>query len=111
MWTTSGVRGGSHTTLVAIDTLYDDVMSPVTQVAFQIDGDRLAALDGLVAEHEFRSRAEALRTAVDEFLRRRREARIDAELEAGYQATPAGADETGWADVSIDGLQAADLDW
>jgi Arc/MetJ-type ribon-helix-helix transcriptional regulator len=86
-------------------------MSSVTQVAFQIDGDRLAALDGLVADHVFRSRAEVLRTAVDEFLRRRREERIDAELEAGYRAAPAGSDEATLADVSVDGLEATDLDW
>lgn len=91
--------------------MYDAVMSEATQVAFQIDNDRLAEIDQLVAEQEYRSRAEALRAAVAEFLARRREERIDAQLEAGYRAAPPGAEETAWAHISVEGLRAADLDW
>jgi Arc/MetJ-type ribon-helix-helix transcriptional regulator len=86
-------------------------MSDVTQVAFQVDNERLAEIDELVAGQEFRSRAEALRAAVGEFLARRREARIDAQLEAGYGLHPQGAEEAAWAAVSVEGLRAADLDW
>ncbi|MGL4175991.1 MAG: ribbon-helix-helix domain-containing protein [Dermatophilaceae bacterium] len=86
-------------------------MAQSTQVAFQVDSDRLAEIDELVAGHEFRSRAEALRAAVHEFLTRRREAQIDAQLEAGYEARPQGAPESAWAEISVEGLRTADLDW
>lgn len=86
-------------------------MSDATQVAFQVDNERLAEIDALVHDREFRSRAEALRAAVGEFLARRREERIDAELEAGYRAHPEGAEEEAWARISVEGLRAADLDW
>ncbi|WP_300007867.1 ribbon-helix-helix domain-containing protein [Pseudonocardia sp.] len=86
-------------------------MSEATQVAFQIDNQRLAEIDALVADHEFRSRAEALRAAVGEFLAQRREARVDAQLEAGYRAHPQGADEAAWAEISVESLREADLDW
>lgn len=86
-------------------------MSEATQVAFQIDNQRLAEIDGLVSDHEFRSRAEALRAAVGEFLAHRREARIDAQLEAGYAAVPPGPEDDAWAEASREGLRAADLEW
>ena len=94
-----------------IDELYGSSMSEATQVAFQIDNRRLAEIDELVTDQEFRSRAEALRAAVGEFLARRREARIDAQLEAGYAAVPQGAEEAAWAAISVEGLRAADLEW
>ncbi|MDN5931477.1 MAG: ribbon-helix-helix protein, CopG family [Pseudonocardia sp.] len=86
-------------------------MSDVTQVAFQVDNERLAEIDALVQDKEFRSRAEALRAAVAEFLARRREARIDAQLEAGYAAVPQGPEDDVWAEAGRDGLRAADLEW
>lgn len=86
-------------------------MSGVTQVAFQVDNERLAEIDRLVQDKEFRSRAEALRAAVAEFLAHRRETWIDAQLDAGYRAHPPGAEETAWANISVEGLRAADLDW
>lgn len=64
-----------------------------------------------MADHEFRSRAEALRAAVGEFLARRREARIDAQLEAGYAAMPPTPEDDVWAEASREGLRAADLEW
>lgn len=91
--------------------LYDVLMSDVTQVAFQIYDDELEQLDAVVAQGEFRSRAEVLRTAVREFLTRRREAQIDADLAAGYGATPPGPEDEAWAELSVDGLRAANLDW
>lgn len=85
-------------------------MSSVTQVAFQISDETLAALDS-VATTSSQSRAEVLRTAVQEFLSRRREEQIDAHFIAGYAAVPPGAEEAAWAETSLDGLRAADLDW
>ncbi len=85
-------------------------MSKVTQVAFQIDNETLSKVDALVSG-EFRSRAEVLRTAVREMLARRHEAEIDAELAAGYGAQPPAHEDDAWAELSVEGLQAADLDW
>ncbi|MGH8575226.1 MAG: hypothetical protein ACREX8_22050 [Gammaproteobacteria bacterium] len=85
-------------------------MSKVTQVAFQIDNETLRLVDA-VASRESHSRAEVLRTAVREMLARRHEAEIDAELASGYGVQPPAREEDAWADLSVDGLQAADLDW
>lgn len=88
-------------------------MSKVTQVAFQIDNETLDQVDALVSS-EFRSRAEVLRAAVREMLARRREAEIDADLAAGYGVRPPdqeNQEDKVWADLSVEGLQAADLDW
>lgn len=52
-----------------------------------------------------------LRTAVAELLARRREAAIEVELERGYGLNPPGEEEVAWAELSRNGLAAADLDW
>lgn len=85
-------------------------MSKVTQVAFQLDNETLSEIDALVSA-EFSSRAEVLRTAVSEMLARRREVKIDAKLAAGYGVAPPAREDEAWADLSIEGLRAADLDW
>jgi len=85
-------------------------MGDVTQVGFQLDDESLAALDAL-ASRDSLSRAEILRTAVRDFLARRREDDIDARLAAGYRDRPAGGEEAGLAEVSLHGLRAAQLDW
>lgn len=85
-------------------------MGNVTQVAFQIDNDSLAAVDR-EAQRRAVSRAEVLRLAVGRFLAEQREADIDARLAAGYGVAPTGAAEEALADVSLEGLVAADLDW
>ncbi len=85
-------------------------MSDVTQVAFQLDNTSLREVDKLVAT-EFPSRAEAFRTAVHEMLRTRRERAIDAQLAAGYGTQPPGGEVKAWADTSIEGLRASELDW
>ena len=85
-------------------------MADVTQIAFQIDNESLRELDRLAAS-EFSSRADAVRTAVHQLLRQRREAAIDAQLEAGYAAVPPGPEEAAWAELSIEGLRTAELDW
>lgn len=86
-------------------------MAGVTQVAFQLDNERLAEIDELVSDQEFRSRAEALRAAVQDFLARRREERIDAQLAAGYAAVPQGPEDDVWVGAGREGLRAANLDW
>lgn len=95
---------------LAIEGLYDGLMGGVTQVAFQIDDRSLTALDALVAER-YRSRAEVIRLAVQEWLARAREQQVDAALARGYEAEPAGDEERSWAELSVEGLRAGDLDW
>lgn len=85
-------------------------MGVAIQVAFQLDDVALAELDALAAASSA-SRAEVLRTAVREYLSRRREDAIEAQLAAGYGAVPPGADELALADLAIEGLAAGDLDW
>lgn len=85
-------------------------MSRATQVAFQLDDESLAAVD-VLAEQGSRSRAEVLRIAVREFLTRRREEAIDARLAEGYGVRPPGCEEDQLAERSVEGLQAANLDW
>lgn len=90
--------------------MYDDFIRAVTQIAFQIDDDTLAALDRLASERSV-ARAEVLRMAVREFLGSHREAEIESHLARGYSERPPGNSEAELAEVSIDGLRAADLDW
>ncbi|CAN5216410.1 hypothetical protein BH23ACT9_BH23ACT9_10950 [soil metagenome] len=86
-------------------------MSSFTQVAFQLSDEELRQLDESVPA-EFPSRAAALRSAVHEWLERRRQAQIDAHLEAGYAAVPEDIGMTeGLAAVNRDALAEAGLDW
>ena len=85
-------------------------MATVTQVAFQLDNESLRLIDELAAASSS-SRAEVLRGAVRELLRQQREAAIDEQLAAGYAAKPPGPEGRAWAELSLEGLRAADLDW
>ena len=85
-------------------------MVNVTQVAFQLDNESLRRIDEL-ADAESSSRAQILRSAVHQLLTVQRERAIDAQLAAGYAAAPQRAEDVGWASASLDGLQAAELDW
>jgi predicted transcriptional regulator len=85
-------------------------MPNVTQVAFQLDNESLRRIDEL-AVAGCSSRAEVLRGAVRAFLNTHREAAIDDQLAAGYAAVPPGPEENSWAELSVDGVRAADLDW
>lgn len=80
------------------------------QVAFVLPASLVAEIDGLVPG-EYRSRADALRHAVVALLEHRRQAAIDAALEQGYDAVPPGDPEAAWAELSLEGLAGADLDW
>ena len=90
--------------------MYDFLMGDVTQVAFQIDKESLREIDEIAAAASS-SRAHVLRTAVRGLLMARRDVRIDAQLVAGYAALPPGPEIDAWAESSVDGLRAADLDW
>jgi len=85
-------------------------MRDVTQVGFQLDDESLAELDAL-ASRDALSRAEMLRTAVRDFLARKREDDIDARLAAGYRDVPPSIEEDEMAEVSLLGLRAGQLDW
>jgi len=90
--------------------MYGKSMVAVTQIAFQLDDESLRQLDELAAAQSS-SRAHVLRTAVHELLVAHREAAIDAQLAAGYGAQPPSVEDEAWAQSSLDGLRAADLDW
>ncbi len=85
-------------------------MGKAKQVAIQIDVESLNEIDALKGK-EFSSRAEVIRVAVHEWLARRRAREVDAALERGYGATPPSGEESVWADLSLEGLQDAKLDW
>lgn len=80
------------------------------QVAFMLPAELLEEVDGLIPG-EYRSRADALRHAVAALLEGRRRMAIDAALERGYEAVPPGEPEAAWAELSLEGLAGADLDW
>lgn len=92
------------------DAMYGVPMATATQIAFQLDDDSLRQVDELAATRSS-SRAEVLRTAVHEMLLRHREAAIDAQLAAGYGERPPDDETAAWAELSVEGLRAADLDW
>jgi len=80
------------------------------RIGFQIGNDAIAEIDQVVSGR-YRSRAEVVRIAVHEWLARRRAQQVDAELERGYGVSPTGDEEDEWAELSIEGLRAAKLDW
>lgn len=85
-------------------------MGKVTQIAFQIDDDSLAAVDRMAAADSL-ARAEVLRIAVRCFLAQRREAEIESHLAAGYRNLPPGGEADQLAEVSLEGLRSGQLDW
>lgn len=93
-----------------IQRLYDLPMGKSIQIAFMLPAALVDEIDELVPG-EYRSRADALRHAVAALLEQRRRASIDAALERGYDAAPQAAPEAQWADLSLEGLAGADLDW
>gem|GEM_PF-6917905 len=90
--------------------VYDGLMEKVKQIAFQIDIDALREIDAFKGR-EFGSRAEVIRAAVHEWLARRRNEEVDKALAKGYDAVPQADEEQVWADISLEGLQDAKLDW
>ncbi len=92
------------------ENMYCESMADVTQIAFQLDNESLREVDAVAAAASS-SRAAVLRTAIHELLRGRREAAIDAQLAAGYGAQPPEPEFDAWAELSIEGLRDADLEW
>lgn len=90
--------------------VYGCAMGKTTQVAFQIDDDSLTEIDALVTG-QYRSRAEVIRVAVHDWLARRHAEQVDVVLARGYGVTPTGPDEDVWAELSVQGLEAGELDW
>lgn len=91
-------------------SMYDQSMGKSKQIAFQIDIDSLNAVDALKGA-EFSSRAEIIRVAVEDWLARRRAKLLDEALEKGYRANPQTDESNAWADLSVEGLEDAKLDW
>lgn len=90
--------------------LYDVLMAKSRQIAFQIDDEALEAIDALTPS-EFSSRAEVIRVAIRDWLGRRRAEAVDEALAKGYGLNPPSGPEEVWADRSLEGLDAAHLDW
>jgi Arc/MetJ-type ribon-helix-helix transcriptional regulator len=86
------------------------MIGTMTQVAFQLPDDDLAAIDALIPS-EYPSRAAVLRAAVAEWLRQIEERRIDAALAAGYRLLPPGEEEDEWAGISVEAVNRAALEW
>lgn len=61
---------------------------PTTQIAVRVDRDQLDALDRLIAEGEFESRADAVRLGLAAVMRAARSRRIDTAIVAGYEQHP-----------------------
>lgn len=91
--------------------MYDAAMSEATQIAFQVSATDLERIDAMVPD-QFPSRAAALRSAVHDWLERRRDEQIDQALERGYADVPEDDElTTAMAKASRRSLEAADLDW
>jgi hypothetical protein len=52
-----------------------------------------------------------IRVALGDWLARQREAAVDVALARGYGERPPGREEEQWAELSVEGLKAAELDW
>jgi Arc/MetJ-type ribon-helix-helix transcriptional regulator len=85
-------------------------MSPSTQVAVRLDRALLESLDWLVVECNFENRAEAIRVALTELAKRKRDEDIDARIRNAYEQIPEHQSErlpTNWQ--ALDDLD--DEDW
>lgn len=71
-----------------------------TQVAIRMNDQQLGDLDWIVVRCDFENRAEALRAALAEFVKREREREIDEKIVAAYTAMPQTDDEIIRADLS-----------
>jgi Arc/MetJ-type ribon-helix-helix transcriptional regulator len=63
--------------------------------------DRVERVDALVASGAYRTRAEVVREAVDQLLRREEEAAIDRAIVEGYSRVPQTDDELRSADLDL----------
>jgi Arc/MetJ-type ribon-helix-helix transcriptional regulator len=82
----------------------------MTQVAVRMTDELLGDLDWLVVRCDFENRAEAIRAALTELVKRERDREIDERIVAAYTAMPQTDDEVIPADLSVwDDLD--DEDW
>lgn len=82
----------------------------MTQVAVRMNDALLGDLDWLVVRCDFENRAEAIRAALTELVKRERDREIDERIVAAYTAMPQTDDEVIRADLSVwDDLD--DDDW
>lgn len=82
----------------------------MTQVAVRMNDELLGDLDWLVVRCDFENRAEAIRAALAELVKRERDREIDERIVAAYTAMPQTDDEVIRADLSVwDDLD--DDDW
>ena len=68
----------------------------MTQVAVRMNDELLGDLDWLVVRCAFENRAEAIRAALAELIKRERNREIDEQIVAAYTAMPQTADEVEW---------------
>lgn len=68
-----------------------------TQVAIRMTDEMLGDLDWLVVRCDFENRAEAIRAALTELVKRERDREIDERIVAAYTAMPQTDDEVEWA--------------
>lgn len=78
-----------------------------TQLAIRFSDRTLALVDGLIAAGEFASRAEAVRTAVDQLVRDAERRAADAAVVAGYGALPDAPTDT-WLEAATRAMVSAE---
>jgi metal-responsive CopG/Arc/MetJ family transcriptional regulator len=71
-----------------------------TQVAIRMSDQQLDDLDWIVVRCDFENRAEAIRAALAEFVKRERDREIDEKIVAAYTAMPQTHDEIAWVEAS-----------
>jgi Arc/MetJ-type ribon-helix-helix transcriptional regulator len=69
------------------------------QLVVKVDDRVVAAIDELVAEGEFDSRSDVVRSSLTAFLDERRRAAVGAQILAGYERAPETADELARAEA------------
>jgi Arc/MetJ-type ribon-helix-helix transcriptional regulator len=74
---------------------------PTTQIAVRIDQEQLDALDQLIAQGEFDSRADAVRIGLAAVMRAARSRRIDTAIVAGYERLPPTSHEQAAAEAAL----------
>lgn len=71
------------------------------QIAVRLDEEQLEALDALIADGEFESRADAVRSAVASVIAAAESRRIDDAIRAGYEKHPPTAGEMDAAQAAL----------
>ncbi|HUG63878.1 MAG TPA: ribbon-helix-helix domain-containing protein [Gaiellaceae bacterium] len=69
-------------------------------ITVRMSKDRVGRVDALVASGVYSTRADLVRAAVDELLRREEEAAIDRAIVEGYTRIPSTPEEDAWAEWS-----------